>query len=212
MTISTIIAIVLLGHLHFQISCRAELVYESEFKDDGRTVLLGGLFPIHASNGTGICGDILYESKVQRVESMVCTINTINDDRELLPKIKLVFSIRDTCTDPSYALEQAFQYVQPRSSNLTCISSSSDRVAVSGIVGAELSQVSIDIAICLDSIGFPKSVLFLQLTYLEIEQDLTTSLEQYLQIHCKPEPLLTSLSYSIGLLSSCSTLTMHMVM
>ena len=145
MTISTIIAIVLLGQLHFQISCRAELVYESEFKDDGRTVLLGGLFPMHISNGTGICG-ALYQSTVQRVESMVRTINSINDDSELLPRIKLAFIIRDTCTDPSYALQQAFQYIQTRNSNLTCISSSSDRVSVSGVIGAQFSQVSIDIA------------------------------------------------------------------
>ena len=156
MTLSTIIAVILLGQLHFQINCLTGLVYESEIKNDGRTVLLGGLFPIHASNGTGTCGDILHESTLQRVEAMVHTINNINEKSELLPKIKLAFSIRDTCGDPSYGLEQAFQYVQPNSINLTCSSSSGDHVAVSGVIGAQVSQVSIDIANLLQLYRIPQ--------------------------------------------------------
>ena len=145
MTISTIIIVViLLVDLNDQISCRAEPVYESVTKNDGRTVLLGGLFAIHGNkNGMQGCGS-LSENSVQRVESMVRTINQINEKSELLPNIKLAFSIRDTCSSPSYGLEQAFQYVQTRNSTFICSSRSSDHVAVSGVVGAEFSRVTID--------------------------------------------------------------------
>ena len=142
-----IIAAVLLSLL-FQNSCGSQLVYESDnITNDGQTVLLGGLFPLHINeNGSVHCGDI-QEDFVQRLESMVYAINSINDDIELLPKIKLAFSIRDTCSNPIYGLEQAFQFVQSTNNNITCSSSSSnDRVSVSGVVGAAFSRVSIDVA------------------------------------------------------------------
>ena len=139
-------SVFLLGILIFTASCQAELVYESEsITNDGRTVLLGGLFAMHnTNNGTFPCGDLDNDS-VQRVESMVHTINSINEDSELLPNIKLAFSIRDTCSDPTYGLDQAFKFVQTSNNILTC-SSTEDNVAVSGVVGAEFSGVSIDIA------------------------------------------------------------------
>ena len=142
----TIAIVVFLGNLIFTASCQAELVYESEsITNDGRTVLLGGLFAMHnTNNGTFPCGDLDNDS-VQRVESMVHTINSINEDIELLPNITLAFSIRDTCSDPTYGLDQAFKFVQTSNSILTC-SSTEDNVAVSGVVGAEFSGVSISVA------------------------------------------------------------------
>ena len=147
MTSYTIMFAILLIYLLFEIRCRAELVYESkDLKNDGRTVLLGGLFAIHANiNGTVVCGE-LDEDAVQIIESMAHTINSINEDSELLPNIKLAFSIRDSCSNPNYGLGQAFQYVQTKSINHTCSSNSDDYVSVSGVVGAEFSSVSIIIA------------------------------------------------------------------
>ena len=148
--------LLLLGFLLFKINCQAEQVYESEnLKNDGKTVLLGGLFPVHAtnSNGTVACGEIL-EDSVQRAEAMVLTIKTINENSVLLPKIKLAFSLRDTCSNSIYGLEQAFRYVKTRSYNFTC--SNSDHVSVSGVVGAQFSRVSIDIANLLSLYQIPQ--------------------------------------------------------
>ena len=150
--------LLLLGFLLFKINCQAEQVYESEnLKNDGKTVLIGGLFPVHAtnSNGTVACGEIL-EDSVQRLEAMVLTINRINENSVLLPKIKLAFSLRDTCSNSTYGLEQAFQYVETRSNNFTCGSSNSDHVSVSGVVGAHFSRVSIDIANLLSLYQIPQ--------------------------------------------------------
>ena len=148
--------LLLLGFLLFKINCQAEQVYESEnLKNDGKTVLLGGLFPVHAtnSNGTVACGEIL-EDSVQRAEAMVFTINCINENSVMLPKIKLAFSLRDTCSNSIYGLEQAFQYVKTRSYNFTC--SNRDHVSVSGVVGAQFSRVSIDIANLLSLYQIPQ--------------------------------------------------------
>ena len=121
-------------------------VYKSELIDDGRTVLLGGLFPIHEhNNGTINCGKF-HGPAIQMVESMVHAIDTINKDMELLPKIKLKFSIRDTCSTPSHALEQAFHFVQRSNSDSSCTKNETDAAAVSGVLGGYFSRVSIDLA------------------------------------------------------------------
>ena len=152
----TITVVFLLVDLLSLCSCQSELFYESEnIEDDKMTVLLGGLFPIHATTPTTACGELSKDS-VQRVESMVNAINGINENSELLPNIKLAFSIRDTCSDPSYGLEQAFQFVQSRNRNLTCLSSGSENVAVSGVVGAQFSRVSLDIANLLRLYNIPQ--------------------------------------------------------
>ncbi len=79
---------------------------------------------------------------------MVHTINTINEDRQLLPKIKIRFSIRDTCSTPGHGLDQAFHFVQRSNSDSSCRidSNNSDIVAVSGVIGGYFSRVSIDLA------------------------------------------------------------------
>ena len=175
---------------------QVDLVYESEkIQDDRRTVLLGGLFPVHATSPTATsmtatlttttsttailttststtatsttatsttatttteaCGEII-ENSVQRVEAMVYAIDRINENAELLPNIKLAFSIRDTCSDPSYGLEQAFRFVQKSSRDFDSLSNQSDSVAVSGVVGAQFSRVSLDIANLLRLYNIPQ--------------------------------------------------------
>ena len=74
---------------------------------------------------------------------MIFAINSINRNPNLLPNVTLGFSIRDTCTTPSHALKEAFQFVQ--NANSSC-STTRNRIAVSGVVGAQFSSVSIDIA------------------------------------------------------------------
>ena len=119
------------------------------------TVLLGGLFPVHATTTATACGE-LSEDSVQRVEAMVYAIKLINENTELLPKIKLAFTFRDTCSDPSYGLEQNFQFVQTNIRNSTFLSNRSYDVAVSGVVGAQFSRVSLDVASLLHLYNIPQ--------------------------------------------------------
>ena len=121
-------------------SCK---VYESStLENDKQTVLLGGLFSLHVSDDSQVCGE-LWEEAFERLEAMVFAINSINNDSTLLPNVKLVFTIRDTCSSTSYALDQTFQFVQ---NNGTCSDESNMRLAISGVVGAEFSSVSMDVA------------------------------------------------------------------
>lgn len=123
-------------------SQRGDLHYSTNLENDGNTVVLGGLFPMHVPGNDQPCGEF-QEIGVEQVEAMVFAINTINKDPNLLPNVTLGFSIRDTCTTPSHALQQAFKYVQ--NANDSC-SVAGNRIAVSGVVGAQYSSVSIDIA------------------------------------------------------------------
>lgn len=121
---------------------RSELFESRGLTNDGSTVLLGGLFPIHGPSDDRVCAT-LQDFAIQQVEAMVFAINLVNNDPELLPGVTLAFTIRDTCSNPSYALDQTFEYVQNQ--NVSC-SDGSSRVAVSGVVGAHFSRVSIDVA------------------------------------------------------------------
>ena len=103
---------------------------ENKTQHDGRTVLLGGLFPL-SNNDDNSCWGIR-TSAVEASEAMVFAIRSINADSTLLPNVSLTFDIRDTCSIPNKALEQSLSYVQtPVASRI-----SNKSLAVSGIVGA----------------------------------------------------------------------------
>ena len=128
-------------------------VYESiGLKSDGSTVLLGGLFPIHATSDDRVCAQ-LQDFAIQQVEAMLFAINLVNNDPMLLPGINLTFTVRDTCSNPSHALDQTFLFVQ--SQNLSC-SGGERRIAVSGVIGAHFSRVSMDIANLLNLYKVPQ--------------------------------------------------------
>lgn len=123
-------------------SARNQLYESSSLENDGRTVLLGGLFPIHAPSDDQVCAE-LQDFAIQQVEAMVFAINLVNNDPILLPGVKFAFTVRDTCSNANYALDQTFQFVQNQ--NASC-SDGADQVAVSGVVGAHFSRVSMDVA------------------------------------------------------------------
>ena len=124
-----------------RVSCETNDLYEtSGVTNDGRTVLLGGLFPVHSA--TEGCEE-LQDFAVQQVEAMAFAIDCVNDDPTLLPNVTLAFTTRDTCSNPSHALDRAFQFVQSEDGRCA---GASGAVAVSGVVGAHYSRVSIDVA------------------------------------------------------------------
>ena len=49
---------------------------------------------------------------LQRMEAMLYALDEINGDPQLLPELHLGALILDTCSNPSYALEQSMQFVR----------------------------------------------------------------------------------------------------
>ena len=134
--------------------CRAEVsceVYESSILNR-ETILLGGVFPIHDSSEKQVCTD-LQDFAVEQVEAMVFAIDCINNNSTLLPNVTLAFTIRDTCSNPSHALDQTFKFVQ--NENETC-SNATDKLAISGVVGEHYSSVSMDVANLLRLYSIPQ--------------------------------------------------------
>ncbi|XP_071805941.1 metabotropic glutamate receptor 5-like [Asterias amurensis] len=64
---------------------------------------IGGLFPFHHSS-SGPCDSPLSTWAVELSETMAFTVNKINERRDLLPKIRLGFDIRDDCYTESMTL------------------------------------------------------------------------------------------------------------
>lgn len=158
-----------------------QLFESRSLENDGSTVLLGGLFPIHATSDDQACAQ-LQDFAIQQVEAMVFAINLINNDSALLPRVKLAFTMRDTCSNPSHALDQTFQFVQ--SQNVSC-SDGGSRISVSG----DFSRVSMDVANLLRLYKVP------QISYISTA-DLLSDKSRFdyffRTVPCKPEPLLTS--------------------
>ena len=116
-----------------------------EYVSSGGDVFLAGLFPVHANPGSSVrCGRIL-DLGVQRLEAMVHAVQLVNNDSRLLPGIQLGFSIKDTCINSNYALEQSLSYV---TNDIHFVNGSGGVTlkGVSGVIGAASSSVSIAVA------------------------------------------------------------------
>ncbi len=124
---------------------QTDLVYQSQsVGGTSDVVLLGGLFAVHSNFDGSVCTG-LTEPSVQRVESMAYAINEINSRTDLLPNITLAFRIRDTCGSSRYGLDEAFHFVQATTREEAC-STNRTTVSMSGMVGAQFSRVSINVA------------------------------------------------------------------
>ncbi|XP_074644178.1 metabotropic glutamate receptor 3-like isoform X2 [Tubulanus polymorphus] len=120
-------------------------------------IILGGLFPVHTKgSGDKPCGLLNGERGIQRLETMLYTINEINARTDILTNITLGANILDTCSRETYALEQSLEYVRASMSTLDasefiCSDNSkakpkSSFKAVAGVVGGAYSTVSIQVA------------------------------------------------------------------
>ena len=55
---------------------------------------------------------------LKRMEAMLYALDEINADKTILPNISLGAVVLDTCSNPSYALEQAMEFVRFEMSKL----------------------------------------------------------------------------------------------
>lgn len=135
-------------------------------------LLLGGLFPMHEQDVSVRdypCGDIKEEKGIQRMEAMLWALDEINADPSILPNISLGAMILDTCSNPSYALEQSMEFVRAfmdstKEKNQENINSSAicdeegagPSQPVAGVIGASFSGVSIMVANILKLFKIPQ--------------------------------------------------------
>ncbi|PAV78727.1 hypothetical protein WR25_19872 [Diploscapter pachys] len=77
-------------------------------------ILLGGVFPVHTkiSNDEDPCGEIAETRGVHRVEAMLYALDKINEQKDFLNGYKLGALILDSCSNPSYALNQSLEFVR----------------------------------------------------------------------------------------------------
>ncbi|XP_035691372.1 metabotropic glutamate receptor 4-like [Branchiostoma floridae] len=141
-------------------------------------VLVNGLFPVHgAGDTTFVCGDINKEKGIQTLEAFLYAIRRINQDANLLPSVSLgtlalrhhidihisgrvidhkVFppsQVLDTCYSPI----QAGQDVSNLQSRVVTYGVPDvDVYDIIGYVGALSSDVTVDVADVLTSLGIPQ--------------------------------------------------------
>ncbi|XP_005107649.2 metabotropic glutamate receptor 3 [Aplysia californica] len=118
-------------------------------------IIIGGLFPVH-QKGEKSCGPINLDRGVERLESMLFTIDEINNRSDILRGIKLGASIFDTCGRAPYALEQSLEFIRASITSLdptefVCMDGSKaiarhSPTAVAGVVGGSYSTVSMQVA------------------------------------------------------------------
>ena len=150
------------------------LFYSNLYVSSGRgikiegDIVLGGLFPVHIKGEHSTCSQDLYDRGLQRVESMLYAVDKINQDKTLLPNLKLGVNILDTCSQDTYALNQSLDFIRS-SINMVdndlfeCPGGQEPRpkksqrdTPVSGVIGGSYSSVSIQVANLLRLFGIPQ--------------------------------------------------------
>lgn len=126
--------------------CRANRLYNTTMAaHKNGDIVLGGLFDLHKSagnNDTDSCGDIL-ASNLGYTEAMIFAIESINQNKSILPNVTLGFDIRDYCLRPAKAVETAYELVVKSDSRFLLQNCSSAKTyneqgmlqAITGVVG-----------------------------------------------------------------------------
>ena len=120
-------------------------------------IILGGLFPVHVKGERTPCGNAIYNRGIQRLEAMLFAIDSINNESQRLPGIKLGVTVVDTCSRDTYALNRSLEFIRASlnamdTSGFECLDGSTPRTRsqgfgpVFGVVGGSYSSVSIQVA------------------------------------------------------------------
>lgn len=77
-------------------------------------IVLGALNMVHERSEDRVCGPIMAQGGIQALETMLYTLDTVNNE-ELLPGITLGLLAKDDCDRDIYGLEQAVDFIRGRS-------------------------------------------------------------------------------------------------
>ncbi|XP_072033630.1 metabotropic glutamate receptor 3-like [Amphiura filiformis] len=105
--------------------------------------ILGGLFAVHIPDSNSqLCAKVLQRSGMW-VESVLYAIDVMNNNSKTLGETQLGFEIRDDCSDPNKALEEALHFVDVEHEDSECVS---DEPQTIGVIGTGSSTTSAAVA------------------------------------------------------------------
>uniref|UniRef100_A0A182IN49 Receptor ligand binding region domain-containing protein n=1 Tax=Anopheles atroparvus TaxID=41427 RepID=A0A182IN49_ANOAO len=114
-------------------------------------LILGGLMMVHSREDTVTCGPIMPQGGIQALETMLFTLDKINE-QGLVPNVTIGAHILDDCDKDTYGLEMAVDFIKGSISNIDDIndydncSKGHKKKIISGVVGAASSVTSIQVA------------------------------------------------------------------
>ncbi|KAI6175835.1 7 transmembrane receptor [Aphelenchoides bicaudatus] len=125
-------------------------------------IMLGGLFPVHeAGRNSTQCGAIKADQGLQRMTAMLYALKLVNEDKKILPGVRLGAQILDSCSVETHALEQSLEFIKTimtTSNDLTCADGSRasyQRQPIVAVIGAASSQVSVMVSSMLQLFKIP---------------------------------------------------------
>ncbi|KAL0839164.1 hypothetical protein ABMA28_017132 [Loxostege sticticalis] len=132
-------------HPHWPI--KREAVIEGDLRSDSMT-----------------CGPVMPQGGVQALETMLYTLDIINNDLKLVPGVTLGAHILDDCDKDTYGLEMAVDFIKGSISNIDdaeyACNATAVRKVISGVVGAASSVTSVQVANLLRLFKIPQVSFF----------------------------------------------------
>ncbi|XP_050392251.2 metabotropic glutamate receptor 5 [Patella vulgata] len=133
-------------------------------------IVLGALFPVHyappnASVFSRACGPIRELYGIQRIETLLFTLDKINMNDSILPNITLGCDIRDSCWYSAIALEQSIDFIKDAIASNTELNNnqshnkgcSAERLEpIAGLVGPGSSESTIQVQNLLQIFHIPQ--------------------------------------------------------
>ncbi|RVE45868.1 hypothetical protein evm_009467 [Chilo suppressalis] len=127
-------------------------------------LVLGGLMMVHERSDSMTCGPVMPQGGVQALETMLYTLDIINNDLKLIPGVTIGAHVLDDCDKDTYGLEMAVDFIKGSISNIDdaeyACNATAVRKVISGVVGAASSVTSVQVANLLRLFKIPQVSFF----------------------------------------------------
>ncbi|CAH2096588.1 unnamed protein product [Euphydryas editha] len=142
-------------HQHWPI--KREAVIEGD-------LVLGGLMMVHERSDNMTCGPVMPQGGVQALETMLYTLDYINNELKIIPGVVIGAHVLDDCDRDTYGLEMAVDFIKGSISNIDdaeyACNATAMRKVISGVVGAASSVTSVQVANLLRLFKIPQVSFF----------------------------------------------------
>ncbi|XP_060584648.1 metabotropic glutamate receptor 8-like [Ruditapes philippinarum] len=137
-------------------------------------IIIGALHMVHERSEELTCGAIMSQGGIQALETMLYTLDHINNRMDILPHVSLGMLAKDDCDRDIYGLEQAVDFIRGSiasigGSDYTCRDGSTPDLTpkvIPGVIGAPSSVTSIQVANLLKLFKIPQVSFFSTSTVL----------------------------------------------
>ncbi|CAB3236501.1 unnamed protein product [Arctia plantaginis] len=127
-------------------------------------LVIGGLMMVHERSDSMTCGPVMPQGGVQALETMLYTLDYINNVLKLIPGVTVGAHILDDCDKDTYGLEMAVDFIKGSISNIDdaeyACNATAVRKVISGVVGAASSVTSVQVANLLRLFKIPQVSFF----------------------------------------------------